>query len=131
MPRIIDCDPAVRAVPNRLPGQPTPTAPDRVWVGRTQQSDIAHLPRRGGGWRYLVVWLDRCSCKIVGWNVRAAVRKDFVSEALRQALAVCRPSAELVIHSDQGSQYTATRFKDLPAKHGAQRRMSRRGNCPH
>ena len=39
------------------------------------------------------------------------------------------PPAGLVVHSDQGSQYTATRFKALVAKHGAQQSMSRRGNC--
>lgn len=42
MPRTTD--PAVRAAPNRLLGQPAPTAPDRVWVG-----DITYLPRQGGG----------------------------------------------------------------------------------
>ena len=40
VPRTTDSDPAVRAAPNRLPGQPAPTAPDRVWVG-----GIAYLPR--------------------------------------------------------------------------------------
>ena len=54
--------------------------------------------------------------------------EDLVSEVLRRALAVRRPPAGLVIHSDQGSQYTATRFKDLVAKHGALQSMSRRGN---
>ena len=77
----------------------------------------------------MVVWLDRCSRKIVGWDVRAAMPEDFVSKALRRVLAVRRPSAGLVIHSDQGSQYTATRFKDLVAKHSALQSMSRRGNC--
>ena len=33
------------------------------------------------------------------------------------------------MHSDQGSQYTATRFKDVVVKHGAMQSMSRRGNC--
>jgi len=36
--------------------------------------------------------------------------EDLVSEALRRALVVRRPPAGLVIHSDQGSQYSATRF---------------------
>ena len=36
VPRTTDSDPAVRAAPNRLLGQPAPTAPDRVWVGRTR-----------------------------------------------------------------------------------------------
>jgi len=40
VPRTTESDPAVRAAPNRLLGQPAPTAPDRVWVG-----DITYLPR--------------------------------------------------------------------------------------
>ena len=51
-----------------------------------------------------------------------------VSEASRRALVVRRPAAGLVVHSDQGSQYTAIRFKGLLAKHGALQSMSRRGN---
>ncbi|WP_046247506.1 IS3 family transposase, partial [Hymenobacter terrenus] len=124
VPRTTDSDPAVRAAPNRLLGQRAPAAPNRVWVG-----DITYLPRQGGGWLYLAVWLDRCSRKVVGWDVRDTMPEDLVSEALRRALVVRRPPAGLVIHSDQGSQYTATRFKDLVAKHGALQSMSRRGNC--
>ena len=124
VPRTTESDPAVRAAPNRLLGQPAPTAPNRVWVG-----DITYLPRQGGGWLYLAVWLDRCSRKIVGWDVRDTMPEDLVSEALRRALAVRRPLAGLVVHSDQGSQYTATRFKDLLARNGAVQSMSRRGNC--
>jgi putative transposase len=55
--------------------------------------------------------------------------EDLVSETLRRALVVRRPPAGLVMHSDQGSQHTAARFKALVAKHGAQQSMSRRGNC--
>lgn len=65
MPRTTDSDPALRAAPHRLLGQPAPTAPNRVWVG-----DITYSPRQGGGWLYLAVWPDRCSRKIVGWDVR-------------------------------------------------------------
>ena len=39
--------------------------------------------------------------------------EDLASEALRRALAVQRPVASQVVHSDQDSQYTATRFKEL------------------
>jgi putative transposase len=123
VPRTTNSNPAVRAAPNRLLGQPAPTAPNRVWVG-----DITYLPQQGGGWLYLAVWLDRCSRKVVGWDVRNTIPEDLVSEALRRALAVRRPPAGLVVHSDQGSQYTATRFKQLLTRHGALQSMSRRGN---
>ena len=65
-----------------------------MWVG-----DITYLPRQGGGWLYLAVWLDRCSRKIVGWDVRETMPEDLVSEALRRALVVRRPPAGLVVHS--------------------------------
>ena len=60
--------------------------------------------------------------------------EDLVSEALRRALTVRRPPAGLIVHSDQGSQYTATRFKYLLAQikalqNKALQSMSRRGNC--
>jgi putative transposase len=55
--------------------------------------------------------------------------EDLVSEALRRALAIRQPPAGLIVHSDQGSQYTATRFKQLLTRYGAWQSMSRRGNC--
>ena len=34
----------------------------------------------------------------------------------------------MLVHSDQGSQYTAIRFQQLLTRHGAEPSMSRRGN---
>jgi len=124
VPRTTLSDPAVRAAPNRLLGQLPPTAPNQVWVG-----DITYLPKQGGGWLYLATWLDRYSRKVVGWDVRESMPEDLVSEALRRALAVRQPPAGLLVHSDQGSQYSATNFKTLLARHEAVQSMSRRGNC--
>ena len=124
VPRTTDSDPNMRAAPNLLLGQPAPTAPNQVWVG-----DITYLPKQGGGWLYLATWLDRYSRKVVGWDMRESMPEDLVSEALRRALAVRQPAAGLVVHSDQGSQYSATNFKALVARHQALQSMSRRGNC--
>ena len=124
VPRTTDSDPQVRAAPNLLLGQPAPTAPNQVWVG-----DITYLPKQGGGWRYLATWLDRYSRKVVGWDLRETMPEGLVSEALRRALAVRQPPAGLIIHSDQGSQYAATNFKAILARHQAVQSMSRRGNC--
>ena len=54
--------------------------------------------------------------------------EDLVSQALRRALAVRCPPVGLILHSDQGSQYSDTRFKDLLARHGAHQSMSQRSN---
>ncbi|GGF27906.1 IS3 family transposase [Hymenobacter cavernae] len=124
VPRTTHSDSAVRAAPNRLLEQPSPTAPNQMWVG-----DITYLPKQGDGWLYLATWLDRYSRKVVGWDVRDTMPEGLVSEALRRALAVRQPAAGLVVHSDQGSQYAATRFKHLLTCHGAVQSMSRRGNC--
>jgi transposase InsO family protein len=73
--------------------------------------------------------MDHCSRKIVGWDVRDTMPEDLVREPLRRALVVRSPPIGLVVYSDQGSWYTATRFKDLLARHGAQQSMSQRSSC--
>ena len=77
----------------------------------------------------MVTWLDRYSRKVVGWDLLESMPEDLVSEALRRTLAVRRPAPGLVVHSDQGSQYSASNFKALVARHEALQSMSRRGNC--
>ena len=77
----------------------------------------------------MATWLDRHSRKVVGWDVRQTMPEDLVSEVLRRALAVRQPTAGLVVHSDQGSQYSSTAFKALLYRYEALRSMSRRGNC--
>jgi putative transposase len=123
VPRTTDSDPSARAAPNRLLDQLAPTAPNQVWVG-----DITYPPKQGGG-LYLATWLDRYSRKVVDWDVRESMPEALVREALRRALAVRQPAPGLVVHSDQGSQYSATNFKALVARHQALQSMSRRGNC--
>ena len=62
--------------------------------------DVIYLPRQGSGWLYPAVWLDCCSRKIVGWNLRDIMPEDLINEALRRTLTVHRSPAGLVIHSD-------------------------------
>lgn len=118
MPRTIDSDSTVRAALNRLLGKPALTAANRVWVG-----NITYLPCQGGDWLYLAVWLDCCSRKVVGWAVRDTMPKDLVREALH------RPLAWLVVHSDSRSQFMATNFKHMLARHALTQSTSWRGNC--
>ena len=54
---------------------------------------------------------------------------DLVGEALRRALVVRQPAPGLIVHSDQGSQYTADEVGELLGRHHALASMSRNGNC--
>jgi transposase InsO family protein len=39
-----------------------------------------------------------------------------------------QPSAELIVHTDRGSQYASVTHRDLLARHSLQGSMSRKGN---
>ncbi|WP_201986612.1 DDE-type integrase/transposase/recombinase [Hymenobacter rubidus] len=87
------------------------------------------MPKQGGGWLSLATWLGLCSRKAVSLNLRETMPEDLVSEGMRRALTVHALAAGLVVHSDQGRQYTATQLENLVAKYGARQSMNRRGNC--
>jgi putative transposase len=107
--------------PNLLAGQPLPAAPDRAWAG-----DMTLIPT-SAGWLYLAVVIDLCSRRIVGWSLADHLRSDLVLEALHQALQT-RPVERTIFHSDRGSQYGSTLFRDALAKAGMRQSMSRRAN---
>ncbi len=58
--------------------------------------------------------IDVYARRILGWRVSSHMRTDFVVDALEQALYARRPSsdAELIHHSDRGSQYVSIRYTE-------------------
>jgi putative transposase len=96
--------------------------PNRVWG-----ADITSIPTRDG-WLYLAVVLDLGSRRIVGWATRPTLETDLVVAALQLALGRRRAAPQLH-HSDQGSQYTSDRYRQLLHAHGVQASISRPGNC--
>ena len=107
--------------PNLISGRPLPKAPDRAWAG-----DITFIPT-STGWLYLAVVIDLCSRRIVGWSLAEHMRADLVLDALLQALAT-RPVHHTIFHSDRGSQYGSTTFRQALAKAGLRQSMSARAN---
>ena len=98
--------------------------PDRVWL-----ADITYLWTREG-WLYLACVLDSCTRKIVGWSMSERMEKGLVLDALQSALAKRRPdAAELIHHSDRGSQYASHAFQELLRERNITCSMSRKGNC--
>jgi transposase InsO family protein len=102
----------------------TPAAPNRCWAG-----DITYI-RTTTGWRYLAVWMDLFSRRVVGWSLGASMEASLVLEALNRALGQRQVEPEqLLIHTDQGSQYQATAYRELLGARGITCSMSAKGCC--
>ena len=84
----------------------TAEAPNRLWV-----ADFTYL-RTWEGVVFFSFVIDVFSRKIVGWQLATNMRTDLVLDALRMALGLRSPGADvaLVHHSDRGSQYTSAEF---------------------
>ena len=99
------------------------TAPNQKWV-----SDFTYIAT-DEGWLFVAVVLDLFSRKVIGWAMAETMDILLVLAALRMALADRQPPAGLLHHSDQGSQYTASAYRDCLTDAAAQLSMSRVGNC--
>ncbi|RXY47545.1 IS3 family transposase [Klebsiella pneumoniae] len=109
--------------PNRLQRQFNPDAPNERWV-----TDITYI-RTHEGWLYLAVVVDLFSRKIIGWSMQSRMTKDIVLNALLMAVWRRNPEKQVLVHSDQGSQYTSHEWQSFLKSHGLEGSMSRRGNC--
>lgn len=67
--------------------------------------------------------------KIVAYEIQDSMTTKLVADTLTKAYLKESPSAGLIIHSDQGSQYTSNEYAGLVNKLGLTHSMSRRGNC--
>jgi transposase InsO family protein len=102
----------------------SPLAPNRAWAG-----DITYI-RTSAGWRYLAVWIDLYSRRVVGWAMRSTMEAALVLEALNRALGHRQVEPDqLLIHTDQGSQYRATDYRQLLADRKISCSMSAKGCC--
>jgi len=110
-------------VPNQLNRQFNPEQPDEGWV-----TDITYI-KTHEGWLYLAVVLDLFSRKVVGWSMHSRITKELVLDALLMAVWRRKPKGKVLVHSDQGSQYTSYDWQSFLQHHGLEASMSRRGNC--
>ena len=115
--------PASVHAPNRLQQQFTVARPNEAWV-----SDITHV-RTHEGWLYLAVILDLFSRRVIGWSLQARIKKELVLDALLMAVWRRKPTSTVIVHTDQGSQYTSHDWQNFLQAHGLQASLSRRGNC--
>jgi len=108
---------------NTLDRQFEVAAPDTV-----RMTDITYI-RSLEGWSYLAVVIDLFSRRVVGWSMQSRMTTDLALRASWSAVWRRKPKQKVVIHSDQGSQFTDKEWQSLLCKHNLDASMSRRGNC--
>jgi putative transposase len=114
--------PAVVA-PNTLDRQFDPVCPNQAWV-----TDITMI-RTYEGWLYLAVVVDLYYRQVIGWSMQSLIHSDLVLKALLMAVWRRKPKPGVIVHSDQGSQYTGSEWQRFIKEHELICSMSRRGNC--
>ena len=112
-----------KVTPNILQRQFNPQAPNESWV-----TDITYI-RTHEGWLYLAVVLDLFSRRVIGWSMQSRITKELALDALLMAVWRRKPEGKVIVHSDQGSQYTSHDWDSFLKAHDLEGSMSRRGNC--
>ena len=112
-----------RVIDNTLVRQFDVAAPDKAWV-----TDITYI-RTQEGFAHLAVVIDLYSRRVVGWSMQNRQTTDLVLQALLMAVWRRKPKGKVLIHSDQGSQFTSMDWASFLKAHNPEHSMSRRGNC--
>jgi transposase InsO family protein len=96
--------------------------PNEKWV-----TDITYLPHHGKH-LYLSTIKDLFSKEIVAYQISERNDLQLVLDTLEKAVKK-EGVTDVLIHSDQGFQYTSHKYKNALQTYTMTRSMSRRGNC--
>jgi putative transposase len=98
-------------------------APNQVWV-----SDITYVAT-DEGWLNLAGHKDLYNGELIGYAMGERMTRNLVSESLLRSVEAKSPSKGLMHHSDRGSQYCSSQYRQLLEQLGMQVSMSGKGNC--
>jgi putative transposase len=92
--------------------------PRQLW-----QLDLTSVWVAEHGWTYLMAIIDCCTREIVAWQLELRCRADEAIALIERAVAVhgIEPG-ELTLGTDNGSAFTARRFRARLAEHGVRHR---------
>ncbi len=91
-------------------------------------SDITFI-KTYAGFLYLAVIIDLYSRHVIGWATQSRQPIDLVLQALLMTIWRRKPKRRVLIHTDQGSQYTSRDWAAFLRAHNIEHSMSRRRNC--
>lgn len=97
--------------------------PNRKWV-----TDITYIPTKQDGILYLAAVKDLFDGSIVAYKMSTTQSIRLVLETIREACEKEKVAGGLVLHSDQGFQYTSPAYLNLLQQYGLSPSMSRAGN---
>ena len=124
-----------RRRPNSKAGEPAAAAPNvlgrRFEVATPNESwvvDITYI-KTFEGWLYLAVVIDLFSRAVIGWSMQSRIDRELVISALLMAIWRRQPEGKVLLHSDQGCQFTSHDWQDFLEANNFTASMSRRGNC--
>ena len=96
--------------------------------GELLAGDITYL-KLGPKFLYLAVVMDLSNREIVGWSMSNGLETSLVLRALESAMYKTGPDAEIIFHSDRGSQYASEAYRNFLKNNEITPSMSRKGNC--
>lgn len=109
--------------PNTLDRQFEVDAKNQVWCG-----DITYV-WSGSCWLYLALVIDLYKRRIVGWTCSKSPDSGLSVAALRMAYESRGRPQGVMVHTDQGCQYTSLQYRQSLWRYQMIQSMSRRGNC--
>ena len=110
-------------IPNQLNREFDVHSPNQVWCG-----DITYI-WTGQKWSYLAVVIDLYARRAIGWAMSEKPDTALTIKALDRAYEQRGKPRGVMFHSDQGSQYSSTKFRQRLWRYQITQSMSRRGNC--
>jgi putative transposase len=75
------------------------------------------------------VVIDLFARNVVGWSMKPTLSRELALDALMMAVWRRKPDGEVIVHSDQGSQYGSDDWQRFCRANNLAPSMSRRGNC--
>jgi putative transposase len=128
----------VQPRPFRTTTEPDPHASDTVDLVRrdfTAQrpgtkvvGDITYI-RTWQGWLYLAVLTDCATREVIGYAMAEHMRTELVCDAVAMAMRNGRLEADCIMHSDRGTQYTSTEYREKLVELGLRHSVGRTGQC--
>ena len=98
------------------------TGINQLWV-----ADITYI-RLETEFVYLAVVIDAFSRRVIGWALERTMEDDLPLAALHMAYEQRQPPADLVHHSDRGSQYASGDYTGFLKEHGCKISMSHKSS---